>query len=188
MRLIDPVALAQIQSGAVKMALLVEMIMSAPVLLNSTGGTLVYAGNTYVGTGVLGGVGEIDDSPGEYKNLTLQLSGVDQNIIAIALAEEISNKRLTVRQAFLHPDNNTVLDAPIIWTGIMDQMPIEQGDKSASVSVSAEHRGLILQRPKPINYNYEDQILIDPTDTCLRFVQSQSTHQDVWPAASFFKQ
>lgn len=188
MRTIAPAALARLNAETMRMALLVEMELSAPVYLSSANITLDFGGKSYIGTGVLGAVNEIDDSPGEYKNLTFSLSGVALDVIAIAMAENIQNKSVTLRLAVISEADYTVLDAPIIWTGTMDQMPISTDDNTAIVNVSAEHRGVTFARAKPINYNEVDQARVDPTDTCLRFVQSQSTHNDVWPAAEFFKQ
>jgi hypothetical protein len=185
MRVINGPALAQLNAETMKIALLVEMMLSAPVRLCTANVNLVWDGNTYVGTGVLGAVNEVDDSPGEYKNLTFTLSGVDLAVISIALNENVRNKRVTVREAVIDASTFAILDAPVIWTGTIDQMPVQQGDGTATVSVSAEHRGITFARAKPINYNEVDQARIDPTDTSLRFIQSQSTHQDVWPAASW---
>jgi hypothetical protein len=188
MRLINGPALAQLNADGLRAAMLVEMLLSGPVRLNTANVNLEYGGQTYFGTGVLGAVEEVDDSPGEYKNLTFTLSGVDLAVIAIALAENVRNKRVTVRLAVIDPASNTILDAPVIWTGTIDQMPVQQGGEAAIVSVSAEHRGITFARAKPLNYNEVDQARVDPTDTSLRFVQSQSTHQDIWPAASYFRQ
>jgi len=187
MRVIAGPALAQLQSGNVHMALLVEMLLTQPVRLNTANVTLTYGGVDYIGTGVLGAVNEIDDSPGEYKNLTFTLSGVDLAVLSIALQENIRNKVVNVRLAVLDTNANTVLDAPLIWTGLLDQMPMHMGEKTATINVSAEHRGLVFSRPKPINYTDADQARVDPTDTGLRFIQSQSTHNDTWPAATFFR-
>lgn len=187
MRIISAPAVTQLQSGNVKMALLVEMLLSAPVRLNTANVTLTYGGVDYIGTGILGGVNEVEDSPGEYKNLTFSLSGVDVAVLSIALAENVRDKKVSVRLAVLSETDNTVLDAPLIWTGTIDQMPVQMGDGTATINVSAEHRGLTFSRPKPLNYNNTDQTRIDPTDTSLRFIQAQSTHNDTWPAATYFR-
>lgn len=187
MRTINAPALAQLNGENMRIALLVEMLLTAPVRLCSANVSLTYAGNVYVGTGVLGAVNEVDDSPGEYKNMTFTLSGVALDVIAIALAENIRNKTVTVRMAVIDATSFAILDAPVIWSGSLDQMPIQMGEGSATVTVSAEHRGITFARAKPINYTEQDQSRVDPTDTSLRFIQSQSTHQDVWPAASYFR-
>lgn len=190
MRAINGAALAELNSERMKIALLVEFQFSLPVYMTNANVNITYAGNQYLGLGTLGSVAEVDDSPGEYKNLTFTLSGVSLDVIAIALAEEIHNRRVVVREAVIDQNSLAVLDAPIIWTGIMDQMPVMQDPEgmTASVTLSAEHRGITFARAKPLNYTEQDQSLIDPTDTSLRFIQSQSTRQDVWPAAGFFKQ
>jgi len=188
MRLINAPALAQLNGENMRVALLVEMLLSVPVRLCSANVTLSYAGNQYLGTGVLGSVNEIDDSPGEYKGMSFTLSGVDLGVIAIALAEDVRNKTVTVRMAVIDASSYAILDAPIIWTGTIDQMPVQMGDGTASVTVSAEHRGITFARAKPTFYNSEDQLAREPGDTSMRFIQSQSTNNVVWPAAGFFKQ
>lgn len=188
MRFISAPAQAALAGQVVTQALLVEMLLSAPVRLCTANVALTYGGNEYVGTGSLGGVGVAEDSPGEYKNLTFSLSGVALDVVSLALQENVRGKRVTVRLATLDPSTFAVLDAPIIWTGTIDQMPIQAGKETASVNVSAEHRGVTFGRAKPLNYTDVDQQRLFPGDTSLRFIQSQSTHQDVWPAASYFRQ
>lgn len=188
MRFISPAAQAALAGEVVTQALLVEMMLSQPVRLCSANLALTYGGNEYIGTGTLGSVGVAEDSPGEYKNLTFSLSGVALDVVSLALQENARGKRVTVRLATIDPSTATVLDAPIIWAGTIDQMPIQAGKETASVNVSAEHRGVTFGRAKPLNYTDVDQQRLYPGDTFLRFIQAQSTHQDVWPAAAWFKQ
>lgn len=189
MRTIAPAAVARLNADSLRVAMLLEMQMSAPIYLNTDNVNLTFDGKTYIGTGVLGAINEVDDSPGEFKNLTFTLSGVALDVIAIALAENIRNKRVVLRLAVISEADYTVLDAPIVWTGIMDQMPVSAEAQTATVSVSAEHKGVTFARAKPINYTDVDQTTrVNAADTSLRFIQSQSTHNDVWPAATFFRQ
>lgn len=190
MRAVSGPALAQLNAERMRVALLVEFQFSLPVYLNTANVDITYGGNKYLGIGTLGAINEVDDSPGEYKNLTLSLSGVSLDVISIALQENIRNKRLVVREAIIDQASFAVLDAPVIWSGTMDQMPVSQDhqNQTATVSLSAEHRGITFARAKPLNYTQEDQGRVDPTDTSLRFIQSQSTRQDIWPAAGYWKQ
>jgi hypothetical protein len=93
-----------------------------------------------------------------------------------------------VRLAVLDPATQAVLDAPIVFTGTLDQMPINHGAQTSTIGVTAIHRGETYRRPKPLRYTDGDQQLLHSGDTCMRYVISQSQVQDVWPAASYFRQ
>jgi hypothetical protein len=187
MRAISPAALAVLSSETVPMVLLVEMLLTQPLRMSSASVPITYGGAEYLGLGHFGAVEEVEDSPGEYKNLVFALNGVASDLISIALSENIRGKPVTMRLGVMDPNNFTVLDAPVIWAGTLDQMPIQMGKETGIVNVTAEHRGVTFARPKPLNYTDNDQRRLFPGDTSLKTIQSQSTHPDVWPAASYFK-
>jgi len=174
-------------SGNVREAALVEMNLTQTVRFCSAPFALTFEGNEYTGLGNLGAVGEVDDSPGEYKNLQFTLSGVSVDLVSIAMQEPIRGKRVVLRNAIVSSTDFTVLEAPIVWTGTLDQMPLLFGDTTGEINVTAEHRGLTFGRPKQLQYTDNDQRRLYPGDTFLRFIQYQSAHEDVWPAASYFR-
>ena len=185
MRTIDPAAAAVVGGVSV---LLVEMLLTTPTRMCSATQAITYGGNEYLAIGHLGAVETIDDSPGEIKSMRFILNGVSNDLLAVALAEPIRGKAVYMRLAILDPDTHAVLDAPLIWSGTLDQMPIQMGKESSVISVTAEHRGATYARPKPLRYADGDQQRLHPGDTSLRFTTSQANHQDVWPAAAFFRQ
>jgi len=186
MRFILQAAREALAAPVVGMVLLVEMHLTQTLRLTSASMPIDYAGNVYLGLGTLGGVDEVDDSPGDFKNLVFTLSGVALDMVSLALQENIRGKRVLLRQATLHPTTLEVLDAPIVWTGTLDQMPIQSGKETATVNVSAEPRGVTFGKPKPLNYTDDDQRRLYPGDTSHQYIQSQSTHEDTWPSATYF--
>lgn len=194
MRTVAPAALTALNNPAASLVLLLEMQLTAPLRFASAGMDITYGGNSYIGTGILGGVERVTDGPGSNAGgLRFMLSGIPTEVLAIALAEPIRNKPCSLRLAVLDVVTHAVLDAPLIWTGTLDQMPIshqtdEAGGSTCTVSVTAEHRGATFGRPKPFRYTEGDQRAAFPGDTSLRFVVSQANHPDVWPAAAFFRQ
>jgi hypothetical protein len=187
MRTIAPTASAVLAGQEVPLVVLVEMLLTLPIRMASTPYNVVYGGQTYVGLGQFGSVEEIDDSPGEYKSVQFALTGVQNDMLTIALNEDIRNKAVYVRNATLDPTTHAVLDAPLAWSGTLDQMPIQFGKETSQITVTAEHRGATFARVKALRYNDVDQQRLYPGDTSLRFVTSQANHQDVWPAAAFFR-
>ena len=83
---------------------------------------------------------------------------------------------------------HAVLDSPTVWAGTLDQMPISRGVNTSTIGVTALHRGATFRNPKPLRYTDSDQQQVSAGDTSMRYVVSQSQHQDIWPAASFFRQ
>ena len=163
------------------------MQLSAPVRLCTCAIDLIYDGNTYTG-GRMVGIDAVRNQGGEIQGLKFSLSGVPSEAIAMALAEQIQGKSCIVYTALMDPDNQALVDVMPLWTGTLDQMPITQSPDGCTVSVTAEHRGLSFARAKSIRYTDGDQQRLFPGDKSLSFLVSQSAHQDIWPAAAFFKQ
>lgn len=181
-----PAASAQ-ASDSMILVLLVDMMLTVPVYMSSAPITISFGGVDYLGLGNLGSVEAVDDGPGEYKNLVFTLNGVASDVISLALNESIRGRAVYVRLATVSQSTGLVLDAPLIWSGSLDQMPIQMGQASSVINVTAEHRGVTFGRPKPINYTDADQKRLSAGDTSLKTIQSQSTHTDVWPSAQFWR-
>lgn len=169
------------------MAQLVELQLTVPVYVADCRDTIPWNGNDYVGNRQTG-ISSIQDQGGEVVGLSFQISGVKPEHIAIALSEPIQGKRVIVRTAIMDPDTQVIVDVIQSWSGTLDQMPIKMSNNTASVGVTAEHRGITFARPKGIRYTDADQQKLFPGDKCLEFIVKQATHQDVWPAAAFFRQ
>jgi hypothetical protein len=183
-----PAAAAAIASPQLAVAYLLELGFSTPVRFNSTPNTIAWAGNDWLGAGSLGKVEAVRDAIGELSKLQFTLSGVPTEAIALALGESARGVSCRLYFAIMDADTHAVLDAPLLWPGELDQMPIRQEATTCSIAVTAVHAGRVLQRPKYLRYTDADQRRIAPGDSSGRFVVSQAQHQDIWPAASFFRQ
>jgi len=168
-------------------ALLIEMRLSATIYWATCRDDIPWGGHTYLG-GRQGGIEPVKDQAGEVVGLTFVLPGVPSDLIAIALAEPIQGKVAIISLALMEPVGQQITDVIEIWTGTLDQMPIKEEGTSATINVTAEHRGITYARPKGIMYSDYEQQRLYPGDRCLEFLNAQAQHQDVWPAASYFKQ
>ncbi len=188
MRSVSAPAQAVLAGPVVPLCLLLELAF-APVVRLCTGAvTIEYGSQLYFGTGSLGAVEAVTDEVQSTTGLRFTLSGVPLDSIALALAETVRGTACTLRSAILDPATHAVLDAPIVFTGTLDSMPITHGIDDATIGVVAIHRGDTFRRPKPLRYTDGDQQRLFPGDTSMRYVLSQAQVQDVWPAASYFKQ
>lgn len=188
MRTFAPAAAAVLAGPVVPLAMLVELGFSPTIRLCSGSVTVPYGGNDYAGTGTLGAVEAVTDEVQSTTGLRFTLSGVPSESIALALGETVRGTSCALRMSILDPATQAVLDAPAIFTGTLDQMPITHGADTCTIGVVAIHRGETYRRPKPLRYTDGDQQRLYPGDTSLRYVLSQSQTQDVWPAAGFYRQ
>ena len=186
MRTLSAPAIAALAAKPFGLAQLVTMYLSSTVYLNTSAWTLTWAGNTYLGAASVGGIGVVDDSPGEVKGLQFQLNGVPSESLALALAEPVQGKSVTIETAIFNSDG-AVVDAIIEWAGRLDVMTITEDGGSATIGVSAEHIGIDLIRPTNLLFSNQDQQRLYAGDNFSEYVIDQSEQLLIWPAASYWK-
>ena len=185
MRSLSTAAITALNSPSVPLILLLELGFAMPVRANSSNVDIDAFGQTFLRTGILGGVDPVRDSSGELAGLKFTLSGVPSENIALSLGESARGKSCKLWCAVLDPDTHAVVDAPLIFAGELDQMPISQQGTSCTVGVTAFHMGALFRRTRSLNQTESAQKRLYPGDTSRRFLISQANHKDVWPAASF---
>lgn len=173
-------------TGSLGSVQLIEMdLVAGFIRLAMAGVDIDWSVNTFLG-GKAAAVEAITDQGGEIAGLRFTLSGVPPDMLALALGEQIQGRPVTVYHALLDTASQAIIDVQQAWAGTLDQMHITDG-ASATISVTAEHPGIAFARQKGLRYTDGDQQAIAPGDKCLEFIIAQSSHQDVWPAASFFR-
>jgi len=184
MRSLSGPAIAALNAGVLRIAQLVYMDFPGfPVALASANWNIVHLGVTYLGAAGLGSVSPINDSAGEVKGLSFEMSGVSSTAIALALDDSdiVQGTPVTIRTALL--DNTyQVIDAPIDWTGRLDTMSIKEDGETCAIGVTAESTAVDLLRGTPLTYSDADQKSMFPGDRAFEFVNSQAGQRVVWPA------
>lgn len=188
MRALSAEAVAVLSGPVVPIVGLVSFSLTEPLHLATSNMAITSGGTTWLGAGALGAIEPIGEAAGEGQARRYTLSGVPSELLAVALAEPVRNKLCVERLAIIDPSTYELLDAPIVWQGTLDHMPVTHGTTSCNISVVAEDAAALYQRAKPSRYTDGDQRHLHPGDTCLRYINSQAQHADVWPAASFFRQ
>lgn len=190
MRTLNGTALAlltRIQAGEqIPLVQLVEMQLTVTVYMTTAGSPIDWNGHTWQPVG-LGNMQAIEDDFGEVQSLQFNLPGVSAEQLAIALTEPVEGKVVRVYDALLDPSTGVVADAVLAWSGTLNVPAIEDGP-TATVSVTAEHRGMLALRPKPTRYTNDEQQRLYPGDTSLDIDPATDAAPIAWPAASFFKQ
>lgn len=175
---------AQVEGTAPIIIYLAEMDFAEGITrANSSPYTIQFNGQSWIGTGVFGGISVIQESTDLRANgLKLQLSGIDPALVAIALASQYKGRTARLYLATLDPVTHLILGTPLqIFRGRMDNMPIEAGDK-ATITVNVENRLIDWERPRIRRYTNEDQQSVYPGDKGLEFVNQMVEKEIVWPS------
>lgn len=121
-------------------------------------GELVINGNTYLGSGELGGF----SVPEEATNLvaerkTYRLSGVDPSLVAESDIDDSFGRTITEYFGFLNPETRALLAPPEInWEGRIDSFRRVDGDEPV-IEVNAEHRMVLLDKTDGWRYTHDHQ-------------------------------
>ncbi len=178
-------ALTALQSQSLMLIWLVRMDLVDSVYLNTSVVNVVWDSKTWMGAGLVGGIDSVEDSSGERRGLKFSLSSVPSEYLSLAMAGGFRGKRVRIYEAIV--SDSGVLDAPLVWSGSLNQPVVEESGGTGQITVSAEHRGATFARAKPLRYTDGDQQRLYPGDKSMQFVVSQSNHVDVWPSAAYFR-
>lgn len=188
MRLLSAPALAVLAGENAALVQLVYMGFSpTPLTLNASNFDFSYGGLLYKGAGILGTVAEVQDSPGEIKGLSFELSGVSTEAVALALdgSNEVQGTPCAIRTALID-SSYQIVDAPTDWVGTLDTMSISEDGDTCTISVTAESSAVDLLRGSPITYSDADQKALYPGDRGFEFVLSQVDAPIIWPKRQWF--
>lgn len=180
-------ALPQPNVGVV---LFVEMLFdSGAVRVCSAGYNFPWNTFTWLGVGQLGVVEEVVESEGgEVTGLAFALSGVPSAHLALALGENYQRRVVNVYVGFLNlPEHSLIIDPVLEWSGLLDQMVVQDEGQAATIRVTAESELYDFARPSPLYWTDEDQRRLFPADTGLRFAKQLNDRVLIWPAAEFFR-
>lgn len=185
MRTGDSSALATLSGQSAMIVWLIRMDLADSVYLCTATHDVVWGGHTWMGAGVIGSVDEVQDSTGERRGLKFSMSSVPTEYLSLAMTAGYRGKKVRIYEAII--GDAGILDAPLVWSGSLNQPLIEEGAASGQITISAEHRGATFARAKPLRYTDGDQQRLHPGDKSMQFVVSQANHVDIWPSAAFFR-
>ena len=184
MREMTETVLAALRSDNVPLLVLVELDFAGGVVRCCNAGyNFVWDGQVWTGLGNLGGIsGASEGQDLQMYGITLTLSGVPPELVAVALGSGYQGRDATIWLATLNSDYSILTDPVIIFRGRMDTMPVEIGQE-ATIQLTIESRLVDWERPRIRRYNHADQITEYPTDKGFEFVPQMSEREIVWGRA-----
>ena len=187
MRTLSGAGQAAVAANNVSMAMLIEMDLDSGLLaVNHSRLDLTLNGITYTGTHGLGQVSQINDTSAQMPQLSFTMSGVPSSMVALALAEPVRGRTVTISLAVFDQTTGAVLDVVTRFKGYLDTMGIADGNGQAAVSVTAESGTRDLLRACNVLYSQDDQSNLMPGDQSWQFNADQVEQTIVFPARHWF--
>jgi hypothetical protein len=138
----------------------------------------------YVAGGTLCSVPQVSESPGTAASvMSVGLSGVKSEIVALLLSEPYMGRTATVHLALT--DEDMVFDplrCKLIFTGKMDSISGNMG-ATASFSVAIKSRLADWERARNLMYTDSDQQAQYPGDRFFEYIPQISKMKIMWPKA-----
>lgn len=186
MRGLTPAAEQVVTADVARRVVAAELLLdSGPVRLNTSTQSIWIGGNEFLGVGALGEISTLaEEEDLSVSRMTLALSGIPRDAIALALNEPAQNRRARIYEVPLDAAWNPI-DPFIPFSGIIDSLTIEYG-KTCRVIITVQNSLARWERPNNSRYTPEDLERRHPGDFGLRFIADQAEKQVVWPAKGWF--
>ena len=180
---------------------------TTPMYLWTGVGDLVVDAVTYRGVGKFINISEIQEGADlSAKGATVSLSGIPSDMLDMAMDEDYQGRKCYIRFGFtnialgdetplhteadeeLHTEAGEVLDVAItttdtlfdLFTGYIDQMNIDEGPTTSTISISVESKLIDLERPRVRRYTDADQRSRFPGDKAFGFVTRLQKETLTW--------
>tara|TARA_R110002074_G_scaffold203337_1_gene371199 strand:- start:117 stop:677 length:561 start_codon:yes stop_codon:yes gene_type:complete len=153
---------------------------SGNVFLNSSDRDITWGGNSYIGSGTIGTLSDIEETAELQANgIKLTLSGIPSTYVSIALTTEYQGSTATEYLGFLNNDYVLVDDPFIIFVGKVDTMSISLSD-TATIELEIENRLVDWERPRISRFTNEEQQNLYSGDKGFEFVDSVAEKELFW--------
>lgn len=140
-------------------------------------GDLIWDGVTYRGAGqILSVSGTASTSGSSLSGVTVTISGIDYEAIAIAETEPFQRRRVDIYLAAFDSAWQ-VAEVALMFSGLADSMPDNGDPSNPRLTLSVEPRALDLQTPRPFYYTPEDQYARYSGDRIFDMVQDLMTEE-----------
>jgi hypothetical protein len=180
-RTVPAAILSALQGASVEPFYAVEAQFTGGIVRLWTGyGDRTIESNTYTGAGSLLGISGLDEVADlSAKSITVTLSGIDQTVLSLALAEPYQRRKLRV--LFGVVGNSASVE---LFSGQMNTMTIEDSGETSTVTILVDSKLVELERASNRRYTSESQKSRHAGDTFFDYVAKLQDRQLVWGRAS----
>jgi hypothetical protein len=143
---------------------------SGTVYVWSGVGTVTYNGNTYLGVGSLGAVGDIREGVDlEAEGTTLTLSGIDPTMLNDCMSDIRVGAPCRIYLGAIV--NGSIVGTCVVFDGTVDKPQVVPAGSSIGIVLNIETRMTDMQRASNRRYTAADQQYYYPGDTGFNWVE-----------------
>lgn len=144
-------------------------------------GDITFGGNTYSGVGTLGAISRIEETQEiASTGVRFGLSGIPSDILSVALSEPYQGRSAKIYLGVFDANYGVIADPFLCFDGRMDVMAINDDGDTSTITVTAEHRLIDLERPRLRRYTSEDQKALYSGDKGFDFVADLQDKTIAW--------
>jgi len=172
---------AELDKKKVTLVLLCSIAFETETVYAWSGaGKLVWNGNTYIGVGTFGQIGQINETVDvEATGTTVQLSGIPTQLLTDVQSGITYGGKACIYLGFL--DGSTLLSDPIpLFIGLTDKPDIDVSTDTCTITIAVESRMQQLNRNHGGRYTDQDQRARYPNDQSLKWVQYLQDRHFLW--------
>lgn len=174
----------QLSSSSTRPFYAIEFIYTQPLRVWTGYGEFDILGQTYSGIGNLISVSTVTETAEtKASGITIQVGGLNQDVIASALTETKQGIVVNVYFGVLTTTSNAlaVVDTPyLVFSGNVDTVVISEGGDNSTISFNVENKLIALEQPLDFRYTNQDQKFFFPNDNGLEFVDDLQDKNVVW--------
>ena len=179
---LTPTTIAALGADVIEPFFAVEFQFDGNTVRTWTGqGTLTLGdGTEWVGTGQLLSISAVEETQEiSVRGATLTLSGIPSEILSLALTEPYQGR---VCKIYFGVKDEAIFNE--IFSGYMDQMDIEDGPDTATITMKVENKLVDLERARVARYTSGYQKSIYPDDLGLDFIEDLQDKKLPWGRAN----
>jgi hypothetical protein len=182
MKTFTPQAMDAIRDGTAIVSGALEIASDPPIRLWGGFGPLEIDGETYAPIGDRGVAQVVSGALGSAaQGVTLVLSGVEPEAVAVLEAEEVKNAPIKLYRLIFSGDGQQLLDAHVFTRGRIDVVSVEEViGGTATITANVESAAKGLSRKGGRMRTDADQRLISPTDGFFKNVAYAAQKQLYW--------
>ena len=153
---------------------------STPIRFWTGYGEKTIGAENYIGTGSLLSISGLEEANDlSAKGASLQLSGVPNELVALAIQEPYQR-----RSCFIYFGTTDSAQPIEVFSGLMDKMIIEDSGESSTISLTVESKLLRLNKSSNWRYTEENHQSRYSGDTFFSYVADLQDREIVWGRAN----
>lgn len=161
----------------------VEIFLDTNILRTWTGyGTLVIDGIPFEGTGELLTISSVEETAEiAASGITINLSGVPSDLLAVALSEPYQGRVCKVGFGIFNESTSEPIRIEL-FSGYMDEMNILEDPETSTIELRVENKLIDLEKPRVRRYTPQDQKSEFPFDAGFDYIETLQDKRVVWRA------